>query len=380
MNDERTSGIVANLTVISTRTKRNMVTFVIDGKYCKAFGDVAATLQALNGVQVEIMAKRGSYRGQVEYSVTSLTATVNGRPVTVTDTRSIAPVRASSGTCPHCGAQMARTAVRPDLTKKESEAMLQSAPGGSTTPEAQEPANKPASKTPAWSEEERQKLNETMIASWVKTFSDSSRYSDKDLEKQLTSSRSTAWTREAATRVLKTRKEQSFDLQSLLEKVPETGSDASLTQRVPVVRGVIRKIKNIPTMDGRKMVIFTVGPHACRVFGKIAEFVERNASEYDGKSVEVYGNWKINERGRGQFVPAESIPATNPNPAGAVTADEVQKALEDALIDGSGLRAVGGPTLDEMSAEYEAAREERKRDEQRAESSAVAAVSVQDDG
>jgi hypothetical protein len=369
MNDERISGIVANLTVISTRTGRNMVTCAINGKCCKAFGDLAATLKILNGGQVEITARRGTYRGQVEYSVVSLRATVNGRPVTVADTRSNAPLQAANGTCPHCGAQMARS----DVTKKESKAILQSAPGGRTTPEAQDLANKPASKTPAWSEEERQKLNDSMIASWVKTFSDSSRYSDRDLEKQLTSSRSTAWTREAATRVLETRKAQSFDLESLVEKVPETGSDASLTQRVPVVHGVIRKIKNIPTTDGRKMIIFTVGPHSCMVLGKIAEFVESNASEYDGKSVEVYGNWKINERGRKEFVPSESISATNPDPAGAVTADEVQKALEEALIHGSGLGAVGGPTLDEMRAEYEAAREERKKSEQQADLAATVA-------
>jgi hypothetical protein len=53
-----------------------------------------------------------------------------------------------------------------------------------------------------------------------------------------------------------------------------------------------------------------------------------------------------------------------------VTADEAQKALENALIDGSGLRSVGGPTFEEMEAEYRAS-EKRRRSEEQAEPSAV---------
>jgi hypothetical protein len=83
--------------------------------------------------------------------------------------------------------------------------------------------------------------------------------------------------------------------------------------------------------------------------------------------IKLYGEWKINERGRRAFFPEERIVATDPT--GEVTADEVQRALEEALFAGSGLSSVGGPTFEEMEAEYK----ERKRSEQRAESSAAAA-------
>ena len=119
------------------------------------------------------------------------------------------------------------------------------------------------------------------------------------------------------------------------------------------------------------MIILKIGPHNCWLFDKAAEFVENNAAQYEGKQVAVYGDWKINQRGRKEFVPTEHIPATQSDPASAVTADEVQKELEIALFEGSGLHSVGGPTFEEMEAEYRA-REERKRSEQQSASSAVA--------
>ena len=157
MNEETISGIVSDLKVIPTRTGTNMVTFVLGGKCCKAFGDIASTLQTLNDDQVEITAKRGSYRGKPEYAVVSVKTTVDGRPVTVTDIRSNTPVRAASGTCPHCGAQMAGRDFYPGLTEEGFEEMLNDHFGGSVTPEVQEPANNPASESPARSEEEHQK-------------------------------------------------------------------------------------------------------------------------------------------------------------------------------------------------------------------------------
>ena len=95
MNQETISGTVSDLRVIPTRTGRSMVMFVLGGKCCKAFGDVANTLETLNNVQVEITAKQGTYRGEPEYAVVNLKATVDGRSVTVTDIRSNAPVRAA---------------------------------------------------------------------------------------------------------------------------------------------------------------------------------------------------------------------------------------------------------------------------------------------
>ena len=144
-----------------------------------------------------------------------------------------------------------------------------------------------------------------------------------------------------------------------------------VAEKVPEVQGAISRIKHLPTRDGRKMIIFKIGPHNCRLFGSAAEFIEKNASEYEGKRVAVYGDWKGDSRGHREFVPAETMPATQPDPAGALTADEVQRALEEALIDGSGLRSTNC-TFEEMEAQYKA-REERKRCEQQAESFTAAA-------
>jgi hypothetical protein len=82
------TGIVSDLKVINTRTGTNMVTFVLSGKCCKAFGDMAATLQASNDEQVEITARRGTYLGKPEYAVVNVKATIDGQSVTVTDARS----------------------------------------------------------------------------------------------------------------------------------------------------------------------------------------------------------------------------------------------------------------------------------------------------
>jgi hypothetical protein len=206
MNEETISGIVADLKVIPTRTGTSMVTFVIGAKCCKAFGDIAAALQTLNEEQVQITAKRGTYRRKPEYTVVSVKGTVDGRPVTVTDTRSNAPVRAASGTCPLCGAQMASRDFYPGLTAEGFPEKLRDQFGGSVIPEVPEPTKKPVPETRTLSEEERQKVHETMTASWVKSFSDIFLHPDSDLEKISTSSRVAAWTREAARRVLETRK------------------------------------------------------------------------------------------------------------------------------------------------------------------------------
>ena len=91
MNNETISGIVADLKVVPTRTGISMVTFVIGDKSCKAFGDVAATLQTLNEEQVQITAKPGTYRGKPEYAVVSVNGTVEGRKVSVSDIRKAPP-------------------------------------------------------------------------------------------------------------------------------------------------------------------------------------------------------------------------------------------------------------------------------------------------
>jgi hypothetical protein len=82
------TGIVSDLKVINTRTGTNMVTFVLDGKCCKAFGDTAATLQSSNDEQVEITTRRGTYQGKPEYAVVSVKATIESQSVNLTDARS----------------------------------------------------------------------------------------------------------------------------------------------------------------------------------------------------------------------------------------------------------------------------------------------------
>jgi hypothetical protein len=154
-------------------------------------------------------------------------------------------------------------------------------------------------------------------------------------------------------------------------EAPKTApAEEAATDKTPEVQGVISKIKDFLTSDGRRMVSFKTGPHNCRILGKPAEFVATHAQEYEGKLIKLYGVWKLNERGRMAFFPEERIAATDPS--GEVTADEVQKALEEALFEGSGLRSVGGPTFEEMEAEYKE-RGQVKKSEQQAESSAVAA-------
>jgi hypothetical protein len=126
--------------------------------------------------------------------------------------------------------------------------------------------------------------------------------------------------------------ECSSSPRTVAETGPVRASDTPAIQRRPALLGAISKIKILPTVKGHKRIMCTVGPYACLVQDKVAEFIERNLSDYEWKLVEVYGDWKINHRERPEFVLAESIPATQPDPTGEVTADEVQRALEEALI------------------------------------------------
>jgi hypothetical protein len=99
----------------------------------------------------------------------------------------------------------------PGLTEDEYEEMLRRHFGGNVAPEVREPANDPAPAPPGLSGEEKQKLNETMVASWVKSFSDIFLHPESDLEKKSTSPRLPEWTREAARRVLEARKARRID-------------------------------------------------------------------------------------------------------------------------------------------------------------------------
>jgi hypothetical protein len=202
MNNETISGIVADLKVIPTQTGKSMVTFVIGDKCCKAFGDVAATLQTLNEEQVLITAKPGKYRGKPEYAVVSVKGTVDGQSHTATDIRRNTPVRAASGACPRSGAQVPPGDFYPGLTGEQHEKMMRSG-------------------TRKLSEEELQKAHETMTASWVKSFSDIFRHPNSDLEKRATSTGKATWIAEAARRVLDTRKAGRIAAQKAAREMEE---------------------------------------------------------------------------------------------------------------------------------------------------------------
>jgi hypothetical protein len=92
MNEkEIISGVVADLKVIPTRTGKSMVMFTVDRRNVKAFGDNAAALQSLNGEQVTLEVKRGSYMGKEEYAVISVAGRSASTNATPNDVASNAP-------------------------------------------------------------------------------------------------------------------------------------------------------------------------------------------------------------------------------------------------------------------------------------------------
>lgn len=310
MNHETISGIVTDLKVIPTRTGRSMVTFTVSGKKCKSFGDVADACAPLEGKEAKIHAKEGSFRGEKEFAVISVEATVNGQEVSAKDIRQV-PARKFVPPTEPAREGMVRWHVRPgererfrsvivkygtarmleifdklphpdcsqeqwselmkeycDKEKADAEVLRAHARrlgytdeeiadyaaytagafgwgaskasvisglegrrqlygprgtrsrlcehfGGNVTPEVREPAEKPASETRTLSEEERQEVGEKMIAWWVKSFTNSFLHPDSDLEKELASPRSHEWTREAARRVLETRRARRIPAEGL---------------------------------------------------------------------------------------------------------------------------------------------------------------------
>jgi len=51
-----------------------MITFALDGRHCKAFGDLAAEIQKVEGKEIAISARKGRFHGVTEYAVESLKA------------------------------------------------------------------------------------------------------------------------------------------------------------------------------------------------------------------------------------------------------------------------------------------------------------------
>jgi hypothetical protein len=112
MNQQTISGTVSNLRIIPTRTGLSMAAFTVGDKKCKAFGNVADACASLDGVEVQIEGKEGSFRGEKEYAVTSVRSKVDGQEVSATDTRKV-PAQKLAPTSGPAPAGMVRWNVRP---------------------------------------------------------------------------------------------------------------------------------------------------------------------------------------------------------------------------------------------------------------------------
>src|SRR5215467_3445384 len=93
------SGLVTDLREIKTRTGLSMVTFSVSGKKCKAFAELAHTCAKLDGKEVQMEAKQGSFRGEKEYAIISVNARIDGEEISAKDTRtsSASPAVVPSG-------------------------------------------------------------------------------------------------------------------------------------------------------------------------------------------------------------------------------------------------------------------------------------------
>ena len=400
---ENLSGCVSNLQIVPTRSARPMVTFRIGNSSCKAFGDLASAIQKAQGKQIAISARKGSFRGVTEYAV-EIVKTISGTAVNLRDNSDPASVTAGPTSRVESAQNQRPELVGPkdDERKQIADGIGEPRAGLSEIEDAEdlpgfepfgpaaygiktetiknlsflcEPAKLAAvaeAKTVTETTEAPQPepattskpLKESLIRYWIDIFHDNPLRYPEERVKQL--SLESGEMGEAAKRTLAGLEAETVT-EATIEAPKTAPAEEAATDKTPEVQGVISKIKNLPTKDGRKMVIFKIGPHNCHILGKPAEFVATHAPEFEGKLIRLYGERKLNERGRMAFFPEERIAATDPS--GEVTVDEVQKALEQALFEGSDLSSEGGPTFEEMEAEYN----QRKRSEQQAKSSAVAA-------
>jgi len=85
---ENLPGIVSNVKTVPTQSGRLMVTFMVGSARCKAFGELAITIQNTLGKRIEVSARKGSFQGTTEYSVEAL-KTIDGHLVALKDTRSV---------------------------------------------------------------------------------------------------------------------------------------------------------------------------------------------------------------------------------------------------------------------------------------------------
>jgi hypothetical protein len=94
------SGIIHNVHKKPTSTGRCMAVFTMGGKHCKCFGELAEHILQSEGEYAEIEATAGTYRGQTEYALVSVRATVKGRQVSIKDSRSVPKPQATGAKKP----------------------------------------------------------------------------------------------------------------------------------------------------------------------------------------------------------------------------------------------------------------------------------------
>jgi hypothetical protein len=94
---ENLSGCVSDMKTMNTYSNRPMITFRIGGTPCKALGELATAIQKVEGKQIEVSARKGSFRGLTEYAITTL-KTIDGTIVDLRDSFKPEPVAPSPAT------------------------------------------------------------------------------------------------------------------------------------------------------------------------------------------------------------------------------------------------------------------------------------------
>ncbi len=220
------SGIVSNVRTVPTQSGRLMVTFMVGSTRCKAFGELASTIQNTLGKQIEISARKGSFQGTTEYSVEAL-KTIDGNLVALKDTRSVSTNEHTSKSAPDPQA----TGPHVEVDSDAFEAILRGAfepishsvasevrqppldPGQDSSLEEQakhsctssEGASVPLA-TGKWHSELPASADHALLQEYIQSYIDAP---DKYLEKWLKSGSPT--TSEAARRVLEERAKQKAE-------------------------------------------------------------------------------------------------------------------------------------------------------------------------
>src|SRR5712692_1383027 len=229
------SGSVRDIRILRTYSDRPMITFNIGSTAFKALNDLATAIQKAEGRQIEVSARKGSFRGMTEYAVTALKA-IDGTIVDLRDNfkpEPIAPAPATKNRLIDSIQQQMHEAVT--LTESEwkqiAEAIAEPRPEPEPVAEAEkqpepEPRAAPATETIVAPELEPEATTqqvkkpyvpdfEPLIEMWMRTFA---KYSDAEVTKKAESS--SKWACEAARRVLAER----LNARTIREAMKETSA------------------------------------------------------------------------------------------------------------------------------------------------------------